>query len=253
MRGNGFIDRTGEVHTNNNNEQFKIAYYRDAHNIEIEFEDGTVVKNKRFTEIKKGTVTNPNTPSFFGVGYIGVGRYKASIDRQYTKQGAVWKSILTRCHYKKELLRNPTYNNVSIIKEWHCFQNFAEWFEENYNPETMQGWHLDKDVLHKGNKIYSPQTCCFVPQEINKLFTKSEKTRGCCPIGVYKKKEKYISRISKNGESYYLGIFDTPEEAFQAYKTAKESYIKELADLWQGQITEPTYYAMYNYQVEITD
>ena len=50
-----------------------------------------------------------------------------------------------------------------------------------------------------------------------------------------------------------MGTFDTSEEAFQAYKVAKEQYIKEVADKWREQIEPRVYKAMYKYQVEITD
>ena len=118
----------------------------------------------------------------------------------------------------------------------------------------MQGWELDKDILIKGNKVYSPETCCFVPQEINCLFTNCKSVRGKYPIGVTKTVNgKYKARINKNGDRIDLGLFDTPEEAFQVYKIAKELHIKEVADKWRGQITEPCYEAMYAYEVEITD
>ena len=151
--------------------------------------------------------------------------------------------------FKKGQEKQPSYIGCLVDEEWHNFQNFAEWFEDNY----VEGWHLDKDILIKGNKIYSPETCCFVPLEINSLFTKSDKIRGEYPIGVSKKDKKYQANVNKNSGFIFLGAFNTPEEAFQVYKTAKEDYIKEVADKWRGQITEQVYQAMYSYQVEITD
>ena len=113
---------------------------------------------------------------------------------------------------------------------------------------------LDKDTLVKGNKIYSPETCIFVPQRINYLFLNSGGSRGLLPLGVYTVGKKYASRTSKNGKrSVYLGSFDTPEEAFLAYKTAKEAYIKEVADEYKDKIPKKLYDALYAYTVEITD
>ena len=68
-----------------------------------------------------------------------------------------------------------------------------------------------------------------------------------------KHRRKYKATISKNNVKLYLGLFDTPEEAFQAYKTAKEEYIKEVADKGKESISPKVYRAMYNYKVEITD
>ena len=114
---------------------------------------------------------------------------------------------------------------------------------------------LDKDILIKGNKIYSPNTCIFVPQSINTLFIKSDKSRGNLPIGVYYKKQnkKYIAQCKINNEKKYLGSFDTSEEAFQAYKQFKEHYIKQIADEYIELIPQELYDAMYNYEVEYED
>lgn len=107
--------------------------------------------------------------------------------------------------------------------------------------------------FNEGNKIYSPKTCCIVPREINTLFLKRESSRGDWPIGVYKKRKKFSACISSKIKNIGLGTFNTPDEAFQAYKVAKEKYIKQVADKWKGKIDERVYEAMYNYEVEITD
>ena len=156
----------------------------------------------------------------------------------------IWDNMVQRCK------SHINYTDIVVCEEWLNFSNFTEWMESNYNPETMQGWHLDKDILVKGNKIYSPETCCFVPQEINKTFT--TKKRGVC-LGVVSVGKKFRSVISIKGVQNHLGYFKTYQEAFRAYKTAKENYIKEVADKWKDQIDPRVYEAMYNYQVEITD
>lgn len=157
--------------------------------------------------------------------------------------------MLSRCYDKKYQEKQPAYIGCYVDNYLLGFQNFAKWFEENYN----EGFHLDKDILVKGNKVYSPQTCCFVPQEINKLFTKSTKLRGNLPIGVSKLGSRFVAQVNINGKRIHLGCFTTPEEAFQAYKTAKEKQIKEVADKWKDLIDLKVYQAMYNYKVEIND
>ena len=157
---------------------------------------------------------------------------------------------MQRCYDKKSQEKQISYKNTIVCEEWHNFQNFAEWMENNYNPETMKGWQLDKDILIKGNKIYSPETCSFVPKEINTLILKSYKKRGELPIGV---RALPSGRYQARTANKVYGTFDTPEEAIQAYKTAKEKHIKEVADKWRGKITDQVYQAMYNYKVEIID
>ncbi len=190
---------------------------------------------------------NLHNKTVCNVGCIGVGNYKPTFNGKRTKANEVWKDMLQRCYKYIEI--NPTYKDCSVVEEWHNFQNFAAWFEENY----VEGFELDKDILVKRNKIYSPETCCFVPKKINYLFIKCNKTRGLYPIGVSLVHNRFQTTIRKNGKTINLGRFNTIEEAFKAYKIAKEQYIKEVAEKWKSQITEKVYQAMYNYQVEIID
>jgi hypothetical protein len=103
--------------------------------------------------------------------------------------------------------------------------------------------------------VYSSDTCCFVPQEINSLFTLSNKARGDYPIGVsyVKASKKFKATVNINGNNKHLGYHKTPELAFLAYKEAKESYIKEMANKYKDEITIECYDALMNYEVEITD
>lgn len=163
--------------------------------------------------------------------------------------------MLKRCYDVEFLKKLTTYQGCSVCKEWHCFATFQKWFNEHY----IDGWCLDKDILVKGNKMYSPDACCFVPNEINSLFTKRQNYRGKTPIGVqyYKPqrrfKECYKAFITKGGEKRYIGVFATDVEAFNAYKIEKEKWIKEVADKWKDKLEPRVYEALYNYKVEITD
>ena len=119
-----------------------------------------------------------------------------------------------------------------------------------------KGWHLDKDLLTKGNKVYSENTCVFIPKEINLMLIKSTASRGEYLIGVYwnKKDNAFIAQVGKSkGKQEKLGFFKTELEAFNAYKEAKETFIKEQAEKWKSQIDERAYNALMNYQVDITD
>jgi hypothetical protein len=211
----------------------------------------TVVYNVAYKEFKNGNVKNYNLPSVFNIGYLGYGNY-APINNK--KVYSSWKSMLARCCDIKSQMnpKNISYIDCSIIEEWHNFQNFAKWYEENWKPWMDNTWQLDKDILVKGNKVYSPETCCFVPKEINAIFSSLLKNRSCV-VGVVREGKKFKSEIRCNNIRKYLGTFNTPEEAFQVYKTAKEKYIKEVADKWKDQITDKVYQAMYNYKIEITD
>lgn len=247
------VFRVGEKHTNNNGENFTILEYFKFSNCTIQFEDGTVLYNVDYGNVKRGTIKNPYFPANYGIGYIGIGKYKSTTSTGWNRVGETWSGMLKRCssYYQRKY---PTYIGCSVDERWHNFQNFAEWMEQNYNPETMQGWHLDKDIIVKGNKIYSPETCAFVPKEINGLFKSTKKRRGVYPIGITGMEgAKYRVECQREGRVSRIGTYHTPEKAFQAYKKVKEEYIKEIADKWKGLISEQVYQALINYNVEITD
>lgn len=191
-------------------------------------------------------------------GYTGKGNYKKSTHKKIYE---IWRDMLRRCYDEKRLKKYPTYRGCEVCEEWHNFQNFAQWYEENYYEIEGQKMCLDKDILIKGNKIYSPQTCMFVPHRINVLFTKSNNIRGEYPIGIdyQKRSDKLRVRCEICEEGYkkriYLGVFppNEIEKAFMAYKTFKEKYIKQVADEYKDLIPDKLYKALYIYEVEITD
>lgn len=176
------------------------------------------------------------------------------------KSYSVWLKMMQRCYNTKILLKHPTYKDCSVCEEWQCYANFEKWYDKHYYECPFGGkMCVDKDILFKDNKIYSPKTCCIVPNEINCLFTASNSVRGEYPIGIYKRKNKLRAQISKiiNGKKsrVSLGYFnlDEVDKAFEVYKAEKEKYIKEVADKFKEYLPQNVYEALYNYEVEITD
>lgn len=168
----------------------------------------------------------------------------------------IWVNMLNRCYNASKWSKHPTYEGCKVCDEWLIFSNFQKWYQSN----SCRDFALDKDILIKGNKVYSPDTCCFVPQEINNLFLKSQRIRGKYPIGVVKTRNgRFVARISKRRNGIIrreeIGYYATSEEAFISYKHEKESYIKQLAQEYydRGEITKKVYDALMRYEVEITD
>ncbi len=165
----------------------------------------------------------------------------------------MWKLVLWRCYDKNFHAKQKSYSDKTVCEEWHNFQNFAEWYEENWKPWMDKTWQLDKDILIKGNKIYSPKTCCFVPHEINSLLYVDYRNKKL-PIGVtLSPSGNFCANLSKDNKQFRIGTYKTVREASEAYKTAKESYIKEKANKWKDKIKPQVYNALINYKVEITD
>lgn len=248
------LDRTGEIGVNNDGERMTIVRYGGRRDIDVQFEDGTIVENRQYNNFKRGEIKNPFFPSVYGVGFIGVGDYKTCDENgKQTKCHGTWHDMHRRCYNHKLQEKKPTYKNCKVCKEWNNYQAFAKWDNENYYEVGNERMDLDKDILCKGNKVYSPDTCIYVPHSINSLFTKRDKCRGEYYIGVRKKGNKFEARLSKGNGEIYLGLFNTPEQAFLAYKQAKEQYIKEVAEEYKEKIPYRLYEALMNYEVEIDD
>lgn len=187
---------------------------------------------------------------------IGVNDWDSStrLNGKRLKEYELWSSMLNRCFNEKYKQKHPTYKDVTCSGDWLYMTKFIEDVSQ-MKGYGLKGWQLDKDILVKGNKLYNKDACCFVPQEVNYLLTKSDKARGEYPIGVWfdKQKGKYKAKLKTNGNPQHLGYFTTPEEAFFAYKVAKEAQIKVVAERWKNQLDERVYQALLNYTVEITD
>lgn len=203
--------------------------------------------------LKNGGFSYPYHRSVVGVGYYGVGKFFAKEGGLHTKEYADWISMLKRCYKSKEA--NNTYKDKSVVEEWHNFQAFAEWATAQMNF-GRDGWDLEKDLIVKNNKVYSPSTCAYLPREINS-FIKRKNFNGL-PLGVdiaynYDGSPYYRTQARENGRNICLGRFYNLEEAFMSYKVHKEGLAKALAMKWKDQIPELAFNALYNYTVEITD
>ena len=177
--------------------------------------------------IYSGTIKNPYHPSVYGVGYIGLGDYRTSINKKHTPEYLSWYSMLCRCYDDKLQEKYPTYKGVTICEEWLNFQNFAKWYTENLPKVEGVKFQLDKDLLQHRveNKIYSPSTCVFLPHNVNSFLTnkKSDNTSGCTGVSWDKARKKWTSQINLFGENKIknIGFFPTPRLASEAYQQAR--------------------------------
>jgi len=143
-----------------------------------------------------------------------------------------WRSMLLRCYSAKNQEKQPTYTNCYVCGEWLTFSNFRKWM-------TTQDWNgkqLDKDLINPGNKLYSPDSCVFVPLSLNALLTDHAAGRGKYPQGVCLKKDsgRFQARCNVYGKLVHIGYFDTPSEASEAYKKFKSNHIKEVAQQYKS-------------------
>ena len=265
------IDRTGEVGVSNEGCVMKIVEYNNNYDVIIEFQDEHKYRvHTQYSNFKNGQCKNPFFASVFGHGYYGVDKNGNVPKTKEFKDGKLcstweynkWMNMLKRCFDNKYKEKRPTYKDTACCERWLYFANFLEDFEilkQEYSWNENEKLNLDKDILHKGNKLYSLENCVLVPDYINSLFIKRDAKRGEYPIGVCYNKgaKKYQAFCSINGKQISLGLYNTPEEAFNAYKQAKENEIKRIVNdcVSKGFITKDSrlYKAMISYQIEIDD
>lgn len=248
-------ERLGQINKNTYGSSMEVVKYNRAVDMWVEFESGEIVHTS-WKAFCLGEVKSRYDKRVYGIGYIGEGEYTPHINGKRTRQYQIWLKVLERCYASYVERKYPSYKQCEVDERWHNFQNFAKWYDDNYYVVEGEKMEIDKDILVKGNKIYSPETCVFVPKRINLLFVKNDVNGRKLPIGVcfYKRDKKYqVNCKDDKSNDIYLGRYDTIEEAFDVYKTFKESVIKKVANQYKDKIPERLYIAMVNYQVEITD
>ena len=244
------IDRVGEVNYNKYGSKITIIEHMNASNTIINFDNG-YTKRSAYKEFKNGSIKSPYCKSVCGVGFIGEGEFKTATARKNNKMYECWRGILRRVHDKQMLDRCPTYRDVTICEEWYNFQNFAKWYEENYYEVEGQMMHLDKDILVRGNRIYSPDTCIFVPRDINVVVITYNKKKSKLPVGVSMCSDNigYVATCNNDSGNHYLGYFKTVYEASNTYKEHKRKTVIKMAEKYKGKIPVKLYEALLEFEV----
>ena len=247
-------DCVGKICKSKSSGDFKILKYNGSKDVEIQFINTGFETVATLGNIKNGKVKDLYLPSVYDVGIIGT-KYPSEVNRVKTKEYVLWQNMFQRCYSTTLKKRNPTYEGCEVSNNFKYFEYFYEWCHKQIGFNN-EGWQLDKDLLIKGNKVYSEDFCVFIPSDINLLLTKSTASRGEYLIGVSwcKTNKAFKAQVSRSkGKSEYLGLFKTETEAFNAYKQAKESFVKEQAEKWKCEIDDRAYNTLMNYKVDIDD
>ena len=249
-----YKDCVGKIFKSKSSGDFKILKYNGSKDVEIQFLKTGYETTVQLGNIKNGNVKDQYAPSVYGVGVTGT-KYPVSEGGVLTKEYMLWCNMLQRCYSDTSKKKNPTYIACEVSDKFKSYEYFYEWCNEQISF-GVDGFELDKDLLVKGNKVYSEDSCIFIPKDINLLLTKCTASRGEYLIGVSwsNTNNAFMAMVRKNkGKSEYLGHFKTELEAFNAYKEAKETYIKEQANKYKSQIDLRAYNALMNYEVNIND
>ena len=141
-----------------------------------------------------------------------------------------WTNMLQRCYDTNYQKRQTTYTGCEVCDEWKTFSKFRAWME----TQDWKDKELDKDFLIKGNKLYSPERCCFISKQVNnfclhKRGRKGEEMLGVCTRkGV--KRDAFVAFGTCKDKTLNLGTFKTEIEAHKAWKTNKHAQALLLAE-----------------------
>ena len=232
-----------------------VTKYVNAKEVHIKFLNTGYECTELMSSIVSGYVKDKTIPTTCGVGFIDV--EGASIGRNMTKWYAAWNNMMNRCYNENTRHISKTYEDCYVSESWKYLSNFKEWYNSQIGCE-QDGWHVDKDLLFKGNKVYSAETCVLLPQQINTLITGANAIRGDLPKGIYYDKSKginsrYRARVSQDGKYVCYGSYSNLDDAWLAYKGAKEAWVKVVAERWKDKIDPRAYNALLNYTVEWDD
>lgn len=245
----GVIYLNNEIKNNRMGTPMKIINHRKNSDIDVEFLDDFhyIKRHQTYANFKSGSIKNPYDKTICGVGYIGVGEYNTGTKNKHTEEYQNWVCMLRRCYDNKLKNKYPAYYDSCIVcDEWHDFQTFSKWYNENIYKVNNERMHIDKDIICRNSRIYSPETCLIVPQRINMLFVEKRKYSDL-PTGVKRTKSgKYTSTY--NGR--HLGTFDLIEDAAIAHDIEKKKTITEIAYDYKDKIPEKLYNALINWKTE---
>lgn len=247
----------GKVITSKNYGDFQVVGFSQD-KVKVEFLATGYTAEVSHKELMSKSVKDYLLPTISGVGYLGIGTHtsKSYVDGEIKNNAAyeVWNGMLKRCYNKDWRTKQgrTSYDGVTVAPEWHNFQNFAEWYEDN--KPNYDNCHLDKDLKIIGNRVYSSEACTFVPVQVNSLFTGTKNDRDL-PRGVHfcNSKQKYIvqvhvGEVTESGEAKqsYFGAYSALDEAISVYGRVKKAHCKGIAEKYRDFLDDAVYYNLVN-------
>ena len=220
----------GDIFSTNAGGEVEVVEYRGALEVVVKHLDKWGHEDVVQTDLlRKGVVKNPYKPSVFGKGFMGVGKYRASSapSRQSPAYKA-WVGLIRRTYEPSYLSSGRNIYGSTVCEEWHNFQNFAEWFYNEPNSDNPE-FRLDKGMRVWGGRLYSPETCSYVPKCFHVWMTTKPRVSRELPRGVHPSGAKYLVMLNGDGRNNYLGTFETVAEAQEVYEYNLHKKYRQLA------------------------
>lgn len=212
----------GSVFETNNFGKVEVLKYRGCRSIDIRFLNTGTVVTTTSSRLCDGGVRDRYAATVYGRGFIGEERTK--VKGKTLPAYLAWSNMMTRCYNPKYHERFPTYRGCKVSKDWFSFKTFKGWWEGNH----VEGYELDKDLLGDG-KLYSEQTCAYIPAPLNMLLVSNYRQRGDCVLGVTLQNSGYYhAQVNKGNGTVSLGLFTSEIAAQEAYVNGKRLYTNSL-------------------------
>ena len=232
-----------------------LDYVRDKH-ILVEFMDEN--KHQTITDttaLTKGLIHNPYAHTFYGVGFMGVGRFSTNPKSDTYKAYKGWDCMLNRCYSESHKARHPSTILSNCCSEWFNCQVFCEWYvsQRGWNQPK---WQLDKDLMGNGLMTYSPDTCVIVPPIINtslRFLNQGSRNKSGLPHGVcYLEDSKYYitdCRVYGQKGKPRTMYFRSEEDAFFWFKENKEKYLKAMALDYRDRVEDRVFHKLMSLEI----
>lgn len=235
-------DFIGKIFSNSLGLEFEVIDLENYYNVTVRFKESGFVTNARLDHVKRGAIRDRFHRENFGVGYLGSMEGVVDCKRLRSK----WGGMLNRCYNPKYHERKPTYRDCKASESFQNFTNFYHWAKGQVGF-NIPNWELDKDILVRGNKTYSEETCVFVPREINTvIFNSDGKFSG---VRYDKNSKKWQVRVNKLGVCLSFGYYADKDVAMGLYSSEKKKVILEVAEKWKGLIDDRAYNSLINLKI----
>lgn len=232
--------------------QYVVVDHSESEFITVQFErTGTVAKYPMPT-FKKNQCYDFMQPTVYGVGFLGE---LIKNDMCETKKSAnvIWRAMLRRCYFEDTWRDRPKYERCFVSDEWKNLKTFKNYIKDQKEKGFYhKGYQLDKDILVTGNTVYSEHNCVFLPFILNSLQQVDKKSQGGYLPGVNfsKDRNKYKAEVYFENKKYFLGRFENEIDAFEKYKSAKESLVRDGIAKWEGLIDPRAFKAFSEYSID---
>lgn len=152
----------GEIFENNKGLKYIITSYSETkNNRHIKFLETQYECEVSINCIKSGSIRDWWSKGVCGIGIMDVKNGESHLLKKR------WENMIRRC-YDETYPGYINYGKVGcyVDERWHRFSNYIEDIEKKQNYDKLKlepnKWHIDKDILIKGNKCYSNETTLIV-------------------------------------------------------------------------------------------